>query len=283
MRKLLNFRLITGALCSLLLCSPTHAVNATVAVPPLDHGFQLLYDLDFDDAHGIFVGWEKSHPDDPLGATFDAAGLLFSEFHRLGVLESQFFEDDKKFENRPALKPDPAIRARFDDAIQSAQNAARVRLAKNSKDEDALFAMTLTNGLQADYAALIEKRNLASLHYTKESTIWAGQTLAIDHNCYDAHIASGISKYIIGSMAEPVRWLVRLGGVNGDKQQGIQELKLVASRGHYLAPFASILLAIAYVRDHDKQHARELLATLQEQFPSNPLFAQEIARLDSAP
>jgi len=109
---------------------------------------------------------------------------------------------------------------------------------------------------------------------------WAEKTLAIDPQYYDAHIAGGISKYLVGSMAAPVRWLVRLGGVTGDKQEGIKELKLVANRGHYLAPFADILLAIAYVRDHDKQHARELLAQLHEEFPENPLFPQEMARLD---
>ena len=270
------------AVLPLVLLSSAFAANASISQSPLDHGFQLLYSLDFNRAHGIFQNWEQNHPDDPLGPTFDAAGLLFSEFHRLGVLESQFFEDDKKFERRSALKPDPAVRGLFDAAIDKAQAAARARLAKNSKDQDALFAMTLTNGLEADYAALIEKRNLASLHYTKESTEWGQKTLAVDPDCYDAHIASGISKYIVGSMAAPVRWLVRLGGVSGDKQQGIQELKLVARHGHYLAPFANILLAIAYVRDHDRQHAVELLASLREQFPSNPLFAQEIARLDSA-
>jgi len=264
-----------------LLSLPCVGATSSMSVPPLDRGFQLLYNLDFDKAHNIFSGWEQNHPDDPLGPTFDAAGLLFSEFHRLGVLESQFFEDDKKFQSRPKLKPDPAVRARFDAEIQKAQAAAHARLARNSNDKDALFAMTLTNGLEADYAALVEKRNLESLHYTKESTVWAGQTLAVDHDCYDAHIAGGISKYIIGSMAAPVRWLVRLGGVNGDKQQGIQELKLVADRGHYLAPFADILLAIAYVRDHDKPHARELLTNLHDQFPRNPLFSEEIARLDS--
>jgi hypothetical protein len=253
-----------------------------VSLPPLDRGFSLLYNLDFDHAHDIFAQWEQSHPDDPMGATCDAAGLLFSEFHRLGVLEAQFFTDNKQFENRPKLSPDPAIRQRFDAEIQKAQNVARAHLAKDPKNRDALFALTLTNGLQADYAALVEKRNLASLHYTKESTVWGQQTLAVDPDCYDAHIAGGISKYIIGSMAAPVRWLVRLGGVNGDKQQGIQELKLVADRGHYLAPFANILLAIAYVREHDKPHAKELLASLQEQFPSNTLFSQEIARLDSS-
>jgi hypothetical protein len=279
MRSRLPIQLRIAAL--LLLSLPALAAPAGLSLPPLDHGFQLLYSLDFDAAHGIFASWEQSHPDDPMGPTCDAAGLLFSEFHRLGILEAQFFEDDKQFENRPKLSPDPATRARFDAEIKKAQNAARARLAKDPKNRDALFALTLTNGLEADYAALIEKRNVASLRYTKESTVWGQQTLAVDPDCYDAHIAGGISKYIIGSMAAPVRWLVRLGGVSGDKKAGIQELKLVADHGHYLAPFANILLAIAYARDHDKPRARELLASLRDQFPSNPLFAEEIARLDS--
>jgi hypothetical protein len=259
-----------------------NAAELSLTLPPLDRGFQLLYNLDFAQAHGIFAAYEQTHPEDPLGPTSDAAGELFSEFHRLGILESQFFENDKKFDDRAKMNPDPAARARFDAAVQKAEGLALARLAKDAKDKNALFAMTLCNGLQADYAALIEKRNIASLRYTKESTKWAEQTLAADPDNYDAHIAGGISKYIIGSMAAPVRWLVRLGGVSGDKQEGVKELKLVAQHGHYLAPFADILLAIAYVRDHDKQHARELLAQLHDEFPANPLFQQEIARLDAA-
>lgn len=268
-------------LCAL--CVPASAADVTISAPPLDHGFQLLYNLDFSQAHEIFAQWEQSHPDDPMGPTADAAGLLFSEFHRLGVLESQFFELDKRFENRPKLNPDPDVRTHFQAAIDRANTIARARLAKNSKDEEALFSMTLINGLQADYAALIDKRNLASLHYTKEASGWADQTLAVNPHCYDAHIAGGISKYLVGSMSAPMRWLVRLGGVAGDKQEGVKELKLVADHGHYLAPFANILLAIAYVRDHDKQHARELLASLHNEFPANPLFPQEIAKLNSSP
>src|SRR5438132_9578678 len=207
----MRMRVNLGVIAVVLCCLPACAADASFSLPPLDHGFMLLYNLDFDRAHGIFTAWQQSHPDDPMGPTCDAAGLLFSEFHRLGVLEGQFLLDDKKFENRPQLNPDPAARARFNAAIQKAETLARRRLAKNPRDKDALFALTLTNGLQGDYAALIEKRNFASLHYTKEATAWGEQTLAADPNCYDAHIASGISKYIIGSMAAPVRWLVRLG------------------------------------------------------------------------
>ncbi len=142
--------------------------------------------------------------------------------------------------------------------------------------------MTLTSGLQADYAAMIEKRNMSSLHYTREANDWADQLLAVDPNCYDARVATGFSKYIIGSMAAPLRWVLRMGGVSGDKKQGIAELQMTADHGQYLGPFARILLAIAYVRDKDNVRARELLASLRDEFPKNTLFTQEIARLDAA-
>ncbi|MGH9495211.1 MAG: hypothetical protein ACRD3B_09450, partial [Candidatus Sulfotelmatobacter sp.] len=178
-------------------------------VSQLDHGFTRLYNLDFEGAQKDFVAWQQQHPDNPVGPVSEAAGDLFSEFHRLGILESQFFEDDDAFDNRPKLSPDPELRKRFDNAIARSQALAHTRLAKDAQDHDALFAMTLASGLQADYAALIDKRNLASLKFTKEASASAQELLAICHDCYDALLATGFSKYIIGSMAAPVRWILR--------------------------------------------------------------------------
>jgi hypothetical protein len=266
----------------LVLLATRWTMADVVPVPtPLDEGFHLLYNLDFSGAHEVFLSYEGKHPEDPLGPAGDAAGLLFSEFHRLGVLESQFYDDDKSFENRKKLVPDPSVRERFNTAIGLAESRAHASLGKNSKDTEALFALTLSSGLQADYAALIDKSNLTSLHFTKVATGWADQLLTVDPKCYDAHVATGSSKYIIGSMAAPVRWLVRLGGISGDKKAGISELQITADHGRYLAPFARILLSIAYVREKDRPRAREILAALRDEFPSNPLFAKEIARLDT--
>jgi len=272
---------VASALFVLVLIMPALAADVVTARPSLDTGFKLLYSLDFDRAHDFFSAWQREHPEDPMGHVCEAAGVLFSEFNRLGILEGQFYANDKVFETRKKLSPDPAARDRFNAALERAEKMARAQVAKNPKDRDSLFALTLATGLRADYAALIEKRNLASLHYTKESTAWARQLLAVDPQCYDAHLATGISRYIIGSMAAPVRWILRLGGISGDKRAGIEELRLTADRGQYLAPFARILLAIAYVREKDNGHAREVLASLRDEFPSNPLFAREIARLDS--
>jgi len=247
----------------------------------LDRGFSGLYNLDFTGAQKDFTAWEAQHPEDPIGPVSQAAGYLFSEFNRLGVLEAQFYADDSSFAQRSKLSPDPQVRAQFEAALGRSQDLARRELSKDPHNRDALFAMTLSSGLRADYDALIEKRNLESLHYTKEASTWAQQLLANCNDCYDVLVATGFSKYIIGSMSAPVRWLLRMGGLPGDKQQGIADLQLTAAHGHYLAPFARILLAIAYVRDKEKSKAIQLLSGLRSDFPGNPLYAREIARLQT--
>jgi hypothetical protein len=277
-----KFRSVCLAVAATLLFgAATVAGDIPGRTPSLDHGFQLLYNLNFQDAHREFLSWQQQHPDDPVGCIGDAAGLLFSEFNRLGILEAQFFEDDHIFQEKKKLNPDPATRDQFNTVLNEAERRARIRLARDPHDRDGLFAMTLSAGLKADYAALIDKSNLTSLRLTKEANNWAAQLLAVDPNCYDALVATGISKYIIGSMAAPVRWVLRLGGVSGDKKAGIAELQKTAEHGRYLAPYARILLAIAYVREKDKPRARELLTSLRDQYPNNPLFEREIARLDS--
>ncbi|HEV3308069.1 MAG TPA: hypothetical protein VGZ91_16635 [Candidatus Sulfotelmatobacter sp.] len=274
---------MVAALCMVCgMASAAEAAPDAVQGTALDRGFLGLYNLDFSGAQLDFSAWEAQHPDDPVGPVSEAAGFLFSEFNRLGVLEGQFYDNNESFTARAKLSPDPAVHERFEAAIGRAETLAHARLNKDGKDQDALFALTLSSGLQADYAALIEKKNLASLHYTKEASTWAQELLAVCSNCYDAQVATGFSKYIIGSMPTPVRWLMKVGGLPADKRGGIADLQLTAERGHYLAPFARILLAIAYVRDKDKTRALELLSSLQVQFPGNTLFPREIARLQSA-
>jgi len=270
-----------GLCLALCLCGSAAAEPNAVINTALDRGFLGLYNLDFAGAQKDFSAWELQHPDDPVGPVSSAAGYLFSEFDRLGVLEGQFYDNDKAFIDRSTLRPDPAVRDQFEAAIGRSEQLAHARLRRNGKDQEALFALTLSSGLQADYAALIEKRNLASLHYTKEASTWAQQLLAVCSDCYDAQLATGFSKYVIGSLAAPVRWLMRVGGLPGDKKGGIADLQLTAQRGHYLAPLARILLAIAYVREKNKARALELLSALRIQFPGNTLFPREIARLQA--
>jgi len=267
-----------------MLLAPTAFAAPSPAIrPTLDDGFHLLYNLRFDEAEQEFTYWQQQNPNEPMGPVSEGAGLLFSEFDRLGILESQFYEDDKAFLKGRPVAPDSKVRERFLGALGRADVLAKSRLAKEPKDHDALLAMVLVNGLHADYAQLIERRNFAALGYTRDATTWAQQLLALDPHAYDAYLARGMSRYIIGSLYAPFRWFLRLGGVEGNKGEGLADLRLTAEHGRYLAPFARILLSIAAVRDKDKAQARQLLSGLHDQFPDNGLFVREIQRLQSGP
>ncbi len=76
-----------------------------------------------------------------------------------------------------------------------------------------------------------------------------------------------------------MRWMLRAYGAETDKNQGISRLQLTAEKGHYLLPFARLLLAVAALRDKDKARAKELLQGLAREFPNNKLYASELARL----
>src|SRR5579862_4502784 len=68
---------------------------STIGEPtPLENGYHQMYDLQFDQAHASFHAWMEQHPDDPMGPASDAAALLFSEFDRLHILQSEFFLHD---------------------------------------------------------------------------------------------------------------------------------------------------------------------------------------------
>jgi len=249
--------------------------------PSLDRGYHNMYNLQFGPAQAEFTLWQKQYPQDALGPVSEAAGLLFSELNRLGVLEGQLFEDDSRFEKRKKLKPDPQLRNQFNAALNRGEAVARATIAKNPNDQDALFALTLVSGLRADYTALVEKRNMAALKYTKEANIQAKKLLSIAPHYYDAYLATGISKYIVGSLVAPVRWFARLAGYEGNKDDGIKEMQMAADRGRYLGPFARILLCVAYLRNDEPQKARTLLTSLRNDFPQNDLFVRELARLNS--
>ena len=64
-----------------------------------------------------------------------------------------------------------------------------------------------------------------------------------------------------------------------DKESGIQKLQLTATKGHYLLPFARLLLAVAALRDKDRNQAKELLQNLAQEFPNNQLYRRELSRL----
>jgi trehalose-6-phosphatase len=54
---------------------------------------------------------------------------------------------------------------------------------------------------------------------------------------------------------------------------------MTAEHGHYLEPFAKVLLAVAALRDKDRVRAQTILQELHNRFPGNTLYTHELSLL----
>src|SRR5882724_6926730 len=245
------------------------------AAPSLDEGYRQMYNLDFAGAHRHFAEYQQLHPDDPMAPVSDAAAFLFSEFDRLHVLQSEFFTHDQHFVTDHKLSPDPEVKRRFEEALE----ASRQLCERAPESENALFAGVLRSGLRSDYMALIEKRYGSSLKEMKAARLMAQKLLARNPDFADAWLAVGVENYMLSIKAAPIRFFLRLAGAETDRETGLEKLRLTAEKGRYLAPFARLMLAVDALRTGDRPRAGELLRGLVRDYPRNPLYAQELARL----
>jgi hypothetical protein len=250
----------------------------------VDQGYRQMYNLDFDAAHRSFEEWQRQHPEDPLGPVSDAAAFLFNEFDRLHILQAQFFVDDNAFRGMKKPAADPGLKQKFEADLAKSQRLSDAVLhgstdPRTPAEKNAMFASVLRMGLRSDYLSLIEERNLQALSEMKTSRVMAEKLLALDASYYDAYLAVGVENYMLSLKPLAARWLLRLSGAQTDHDRGVEKVKLVAQNGHYLQPFARLLLAVQNLRDKNRAVARDLLAGLSREFPNNKLYAQELVKL----
>ncbi len=268
MLTLLTFALVFAA-------DPSTTPPQTV----LERGYREMYDLQFDQAHKTFQEWIAQSPEDPMGPVSDAAAYLFSELDRLHILQSEFFMHDDTFLSRQKPSADPQVKQQFDAALERSQQLATKSLQADPANQNAQFASLLRHGLHSDYMALIEKRYLASLGEVKAGRAIAEKLIAENPEYCDAYLAIGVENYLLSLKRAALRWLLRVGGAETDKNRGLENLTLTAEHGHYLLPYARVLLAVAALRDKNIARAKELLRDLVKQFPHNRLYGQELSRL----
>ena len=268
----MNHILYRASVLGIVLCLASAADAETTL---LDNGYRQMYNLQFDQAHQTFSEWHRLHPNDSIAAVSDAAAYLFSEFERLHILQLEFFVHDNYFDIDRKAVPDPLSKQKFESALNHAAELS----AREPQDPNAIFATVLCHSLRSNYLALIEKHYAASFREIKVARTLAEQLLAQHPEYYDAWIVIGLENYILSLKSTPVRWLLRLSGGQTKQALGVEKLRLTAEKGHYMAPFARLLLAVVAIRDHNTAGARDLLEGLAREFPNNSLYSQELALL----
>ncbi len=267
------------AICFALMLAGVTGPGESIGPSAIDRAFNRMYNFDFVGMHTILDEYVRVHPEDPMAYSARAVAYLFSELHRMKILETEFFIDDDQLTDRKKLKLDPVMRAQLFQMTGEARKRADVILALKPNDRNALSAVCTAAEVETDYTILVEKKYFRSFSMSKEAQKHARKLLAMDPPVWDAHLTVGMVEYVVSNMNWFYRLFVRFNQVDGSKQKAIENLKEVIRGGRYYPPLAKILLSVVYLREKSPHEAYALMQEMARDFPENPLIRSEVKRI----
>ncbi len=229
-------------------CIPLWSQDSTVHYMALE-GIDLATNLYYEEAVEVFEQIIRLEPENPRGYFLRSAAYFW------------MFSEDIKNER---------IGDKFRDHSFQAVEIAEDRLDEDNEDLDAMFYLGGAYGSLGRYYAM-SKSFLKAYWYGKKGVLYLEKVVALDSTYYDAYLGLGIYHYLADVLPRFVKILSFILGVEGDKEQGINELYLTATKGVYTKTEAMFFLGAIYTyREKEYEKAIVIFNELLQKYPGNP-------------
>jgi len=242
-------------------------------------GFEHFYNLEYDEALTIFRAEALQYPSSADAQNHIAEALLYREMFRSGALETQMVTGNNPFLRRPEMKISAADEKAFFDAVNRALSLADARLKEDPNDVKALYSEGVSYGLRANFFFLVRKVWTDSLRDATAARKAHNRATEIDPNFIDAKLVQGAYDYATGSLSLFWKMLGLLAGYHGDKERGIQTLKLVVEKGKENRSDAAVLLSVILRREGRSKETEPYILNLIEQYPRNFLLRMALVQM----
>lgn len=263
------------AIAALVVLGGLLAATTRVAAQPhadalVLEAFELSYNLDHDPAIAKLTEGAKQYPQH-IGIQRALATMTWLHllFNRGQVLVDEYLGPV----SRQNVKTDPApveVSKAFNTYLARALTLANERVTKSPQDADAHFELGTALGLQASWTATVEGRVMGAFGSARRAYNEHERVLALAPARKDAGLIVGTYRYLVGSLAMPVRWMAYVAGFGGDKERGLRMIEDAATvpGTRTDARFALVLL---YNRERQFDLAMKHLRALQASHPRNRL------------
>jgi len=252
---------------------------AAQSPPQLDtlraEGYEALYNLDYDAARKRFQKMIEIAPEHPAGPQCYASSLWLEQLNEASELKATLYSTES-YANGKA-RADRRQVDEFRKWIRQAKQLADARLRKDPKDVDALYYLGAAEGLEAAFAAAVERRFMAALRSGSKSVDHHRDVLKLSPEYRDAELTIGLQNYIIGSLPLAVKMMVATMGVRGSKKRGLETLERVSIEGQNSRDLARVLLVDLYRREKRWDDAIKIARELSAKYPRNYLFKLQMA------
>jgi len=241
-------------------------------------GFVAVYNIDYKTARERFQEMTRLAPDHPAGYVYLANNLWLETLYQGRRLSTSVYTGGSFYaQDKDEDAVDPKRDREFNDLIRQALAASKARLAKNSKDVEALYYSASALGIRAAYATSVKRSFTRSITDANESIKIQRQVIKLDPEYVDSYLSIGLYEYVIDSLPGGLKFLARLAGLKGSKEKGIEHLELVTRQGKYTSDDARVVLLGIYSKENKLERALELITYLVKLYPRNYIFGMERA------
>jgi tetratricopeptide (TPR) repeat protein len=259
------------------LAQPADAAGeSTVSIASLRaRAFESAYNLDYPEAVRLF---EQALARDPADARthrgLAAIVWLHMIFERGSITVDQYLgglsRRDVKLDEPPA--DDAALFARH---VTKAIELSERRVEANPADVEALYDLGAAVGLQASYTATIEGRIGGAFRSARRAYDLHERVLELDPSRHEAGLIVGTYRYVVSTLALPVRWMAYLVGFGRDETRGLALIEAAARSSNDAQEDARFALMLLYNREKRFDEALGVVRTLMARFPRNRLLLLE--------
>jgi hypothetical protein len=247
--------------------------------PAVREGFQHFYDLDFDGSMQRFEAVERAHPQDPMAKDYLLLDTVFRELYKQDLLDTTYYAHEHFLSSGHKADISDEVRKRIDYLADAAISLADARIKANNNDKDAYFARGYARGLHAAWITLAFHSYAGAAHQGLQSRNDCEEVLKRDPNYPDAKMAIGIQKFAVATLPRFVQILVGIGGVGGNKEEGLSLLRESAAHGTVTKVQSQTALSLFLRHDRRYNEAYAVAQGLAKEYPHDFLFRLEEANL----
>ena len=193
-------------------------------------------------------------------------------FRRGVVTGDDFLAADIGADTVDVPKPPADLALGFRQHAEQALRLAEQQVDAHPDQADAHFQLGSAIALLASYSATVDGQVFAAFKFARRAYKENGRALELDPRRKDAGLIIGAYQYIISTRSLPVRWLARVGGLDGDKARGIEMIEAASRYPGENQTDARMLLSMIYNRERRYDEALAMLADLQARYPDNRLL-----------
>ena len=241
-------------------------------------GAEALYNLDYVTAEAKFRELIQLDPAHPAGHFYLATCRWLAILKTMRRLQIGLYTNDAFFagsNDQVAPELDQGFRTVWAEAVKK----ANARLRQQRDDLTGLYYLGAAYGLLTTYEASVTRNFNAAVDNARLGVEQHEKASQLNPNLADAYLSLGLFNYFVGKLPWITRQLVKLGGISGNRQRGIDWVRRAMEQGQYVNDDARTVLIAIYRREGRYSDALKLVEELQQKYPRNYLFRLERANV----